>query len=72
MCLDLQVDFPQQSICGDTRGGHGEPHLAEGVPPPPGSTGGPLGPHGLARRFGSMEAQAEVKTEHSATVLRAL
>jgi hypothetical protein len=40
-----------------------------GVPPPPGSTCGPVGASELASRFGSMEATAEIETEHAATVL---
>jgi hypothetical protein len=40
-----------------------------GVPPPPGSTCGPVGASELASRLGSVEATTEVETEHAATVL---
>ena len=71
-CLGLEVDFPQWLIGGDTRSRHGEPHFAEGVPPPPGPTRRLLRPYGLATCLGSVEAQSEVEAEYSATVLRAI
>src|ERR1700733_8155362 len=40
-----------------------------GVPPPPGSTCGPIGASDLASRLGPVEAPAEVETQHAATVL---
>jgi hypothetical protein len=40
-----------------------------GVPPPPSSTCGPVGSSELASRLGSVEATAEVETEHAAAVL---
>jgi hypothetical protein len=40
-----------------------------GVPPPPGSTCGPIGTPELASRLGLVEAPAKVETQHAAAVL---